>query len=94
LRLRWVDGSQLPATALGREKENNVRTSLAAVGTVAVLALRPASGALAQSNGATQTAQAETNDDDGGKIGLLGLLGLAGFAGLARRDRDRGIERR
>lgn len=72
-----------------------MRKSLAAVGTVAILAFGPASGALAQSNGATQTAQAQTNNDNGdsGKWGLAGLLGLAGLAGLARRDRNRGDHR-
>jgi MYXO-CTERM domain-containing protein len=68
-----------------------VRKSLAAMGTAAALIFGPASAAVAQTGGGTETAQAETNeDDDSGKLGLLGLLGLGGLAGLARRDRNRG----
>lgn len=52
------------------------------------LLLGGAGAAVAQTdNGATNTQQSDTKDDNSGKAGLLGLLGLFGLAGLAKRDR-------
>lgn len=66
-----------------------MRKVLTGIGLAAVLTLGPTAAAVAQSDIAAAQ-EAESNDDDNGKMGLFGLaglLGLLGLAGLKRRDR-------
>ena len=67
-----------------------MRKAVAAGALVLAFTVGGGTVASAQAAGGNETAQAETDDEDGdsGKLGLLGLVGLAGLAGLARRDRD------